>query len=69
MSSAGFGMFGGHFKISLHKKHRVVIALGNNNDVLRNLLFSFGRNVIRHWSNRTMTERQRINECNVALLW
>lgn len=33
MSSGGFRIFGGRFKMALHKKHRVVIALGNSNDV------------------------------------
>lgn len=40
-----FRFFGGSFKVVLHKECRVIIALGNNNDVY-SIFFSFGRNVI-----------------------
>lgn len=42
--------FGGSFKMVLHKERRVIIALGNNNDVYNIFFFffSFGRNVICH---------------------
>lgn len=33
MSSGGLKIFWGRFKMALHKKHRLLIALGNNNDV------------------------------------
>lgn len=42
MCSEGFRISGGSFNMALHKKHRVAIALGNN-DVNGIFLFSFGK--------------------------
>lgn len=36
-----FGLFRGSFKMALHKKHRVIIALGNNKDVYSISFFFF----------------------------
>lgn len=43
MCSEGFRISGGSFNMALHKKHRVAIALGNNNDVNGIFCFHLGK--------------------------
>lgn len=69
MCSEGFRISGGSFNMALHKKHRVAIALGNNSD--DNGIFCFhlekcDPSLVKQDYDRAT---ERINECNVALLW